>query len=93
MSDSQVNRLRDYQIDRITRIVLMCKNKSGEDCAITYDVNSDASATATLSTNGRFTPELTVTAPVSTMTMNMFEREIDSSSEELDNFLEQFIKE
>lgn len=84
----------DYQIDRITRVILMCKNKDGEDCAVTYDVEPGDSATASLSVSGALTPELTVTAKVGTMTMRMFEKEeLDASSEELDNFLEQFIKE
>lgn len=83
----------DFQIDKITRIVLMCKSKDGEDCAVTYDVEFGDTASASVSIDGTLPPELTVTARVGTMTMSMFENEMDGSSEELDCFLEQFLKE
>lgn len=85
--------MRNYQMGKITKVILMCKNEEGENCTATYDVVGD-SATASLSLSGTSTPELTITGKVDTMTMRVFENEdIDVSSESLDNFLEQFIKE
>lgn len=70
------------------------KNSKGQwESYDAYDVEGD-SATTSLSLNGTLTPEPTITGKVDTMTMRVFENEdIDVSSESLDNFLEQFVKE
>lgn len=83
----------NYQIDRIKSITLHCRDGNGEEFVMMCDVEPNSVSMSIAREKENLSPKFTITARLDTMAVIACENEMDDSSEELDIFLKQFLKE
>lgn len=81
------------EIDKIVKIILVCKDTEGDDLAISYDIPESNTTSVSMECSMYSPPTLNITASVGKYTIHKPNDGLDDSSEALDEFLKQFAKE
>lgn len=85
----------EIMIDRVRSITLNCVDTEGNNLDVIYDVSDETDVSVTLET-GMYLPVIGIKAKIKSFAVatDTHEEELsECSSEELDGFLEQFVKE